>query len=383
MVKYHGYFALRSALLIKRIFTALVLTAVLILNLSGCGNSDNAENSYTLIEESTSVSLENTEENEAEKKNVEADSKSTSEASSADNEDSSISEKTEETEENDPVISEETEKTLLGMQEIDGKKHCVYTDGSYYSGWFTINGETYYMSPETYEPVTGYQFIEDTGYLFSDEGILYLTLNETDDHIIQTYCNDDITLQLFCYCKLLIFDNYGYTLSGAYNWCIDNMVYEWNDPIDWTGVSDPPYERYYVHSDEGMCNAWVDWDAAVSEVLLAAQGYTMSQWYAYDTFNWYDGTQYHGDCRAYAAVFYWCAKFLGYDACYMFGVLDCRTQTVIGSYDGYYGDHAWVEIDGLIFDPQAGDDTGSDFYGISYESDPWGRGVNRDFGPQE
>ncbi len=49
--------------------------------------------------------------------------------------------------------------------------HLIYK--SYYAvGWHTHSEGTYYISPETHERVTGYQMIDNTCYLFDDEGII-------------------------------------------------------------------------------------------------------------------------------------------------------------------------------------------------------------------
>ena len=43
--------------------------------------------------------------------------------------------------------------------------------GSYYAvGWHTHDNETYYISSETKERVKGYQLIDNTCYLFDNEG---------------------------------------------------------------------------------------------------------------------------------------------------------------------------------------------------------------------
>ena len=49
--------------------------------------------------------------------------------------------------------------------------HLIYQ--SYYSaGWHTHSEGTYYISPETNDRVTGYQIIDNTCYLFDDDGII-------------------------------------------------------------------------------------------------------------------------------------------------------------------------------------------------------------------
>lgn len=106
-----------------------------------------------------------------------------------------------------------------------------------------------------------------------------------------------------------IYDQVGYDLNACYWWCVNNITYR-TLPIP----------------------------------LDPEEGYTGSEWYAMQAF--LNGS---GNCYVFAAVFYYCALGLGYDAEYIEGQ--------VGLAAGGYGPHGWVIInqDGssYICDPEA------------------------------
>jgi hypothetical protein len=98
-------------------------------------------------------------------------------------------------------------------------------------------------------------------------------------------------------------------LFGCYRWVINNVRYQRTDPIpDYTG-----------------------WDVD----------------YANDILNNFDGQNYRGNCWRYAALFGNMAQRLGYKVTFHVGYCN--------SYTGGLTPHGWVEIDGLVYDPDMED----------------------------
>ena len=111
-----------------------------------------------------------------------------------------------------------------------------------------------------------------------------------------------------------IYDAVGYDLYACYLWCVNNLSYR-SLPIP----------------------------------LAPADGYTAPEWYAMQGFMYGSG-----NCYVYAAVFYYCALGLGYDAEYIEG----RVPLLSGG----YGPHGWVIINqnggSYICDPEFQDESG-------------------------
>lgn len=93
-----------------------------------------------------------------------------------------------------------------------------------------------------------------------------------------------------------IYNQVGYDLYACYSWCVNNLTYR-SLPIP----------------------------------LEPAEGYTGSEWYAMQGF-----MHGSGNCYVFAAVFYYCALGLGYDAEFIQGSVPLRS--------GGYGPHGWVII---------------------------------------
>ncbi len=110
-----------------------------------------------------------------------------------------------------------------------------------------------------------------------------------------------------------------------------------------------------VGKDLYSCFAWCVNNISYSTIGSAPSGgYTTSQYYGL-----FGLEQGYGDCRTFAGAFYWLAKNLGYsNAHYVYGY--------VPSARGGLTDHAWVEIDGYVFDPDFQYEAGRNGYQFTY-----------------
>lgn len=124
-----------------------------------------------------------------------------------------------------------------------------------------------------------------------------------------------------------IYSQVGKDLYSCFNWCVNNIKYT-------TLYSNP------------------------------SGGYTTSQYYAL-----FGLEQGYGDCRTFAASFYWLAKNLGYSSAhYVYGY--------VLSASGGQEDHAWVEIDNYVFDASFQNGTKRNGYHFAYGTSGTWRYVN-------
>ena len=134
-------------------------------------------------------------------------------------------------------------------------------------------------------------------------GNSYVTRSAQDQRVLDA-CNN-------------IYNQVGKDLYSCFAWCVNNIGYS-------TIGSDP------------------------------SDGYTMSQWYGL-----FGLEQGYGDCRTFAGAFYWLAKNLGYsNAHYVYGYVPSARGGMV--------DHAWVEIDGYVFDPDFQYESGRNGFQFAY-----------------
>ena len=105
------------------------------------------------------------------------------------------------------------------------------------------------------------------------------------------------------------------------------------------------------------CFAWCVNNIRYSTIGSAPSGgFTTSQYYAL-----FGLEQGYGDCRTYAAAFYWLAKNMGYtNAHYVYGYVPSARGGMV--------DHAWVEIDGYVYDTDFQYETGRNGYHFAYKT---------------
>ncbi len=122
-------------------------------------------------------------------------------------------------------------------------------------------------------------------------------------------------------------------------------VYELKPTVEKEAISVLDYVGYNLYSAYAWC-------AGINYVSLplswSIEGYAM---YAFG--NW------RGNCYAKASALYYMAKELGYDAHIVSGYVP------LGE-DKHMGPHGWVEIGGLVYDPDFETETDENGYGIYY-----------------
>ncbi len=253
----------------------------------------------------------------------------------------------------------DTGEMCTGWQETEaGRRYFVKKTGRMASGWLKISGKKYYFSPEDGEPLTGAQEIGGKHYIFNSKG--------------QLAQSDGISLVAAggrYYCA----DKNGHAASGWH--LIKGKLYyasktgKAKTSTTYQGIAfgsrgaakNSITARSKIKAMQVFASITNE-NMTKSQKLAACWDYIISGSFRYaakypnlQSFGWQRKTAYEmltshsGNCYSFACAFAALASEAGYQPYVICGrVRGSRDRAADG-----YTRHAWVQINGLHYDPEA------------------------------